>query len=709
MPLLELKELKRLGYGFGIRQQAMLATAYQTAEGDIPSPRDTAALVDKLGSCLPDGNGAGLFAAGDSLSFVDPANWAGALQRRARIPVFASPILLSRRPAEGGGETISCLFPYADMEAARMALVFMVELVNGFCDAAAKGETGPALDTVATRVDEVVGKLSARAPNGVNTYRICEAAFHERIPFSMFFRDMLLLGEGVRLRRMLSTITDEVSAIGVAIARNKMQTAMSLRQAGFPTVRHAAATSEDHAVTLAGQTGFPTVVKPADADGGAGVSAGLMTEAGVRTAYRAAREVSKNVIVEAFVTGNNYRVHVCNGRIVKTTLRRPGGVEGDGVSSIRDLVEGQKDSAQSQRRRLERGRYLLELDEEAQELLAEAGLSEASVPAAGEFIALRRRSNVSTGGTTTDVKGTLHPDNEDLFRRAANLLGLDFAGIDYISPDISKSWCEVPSAICEINAQPQLGNDLNPTLYNELLREYLGSARVPWVLVLGGDGASVRTRSLGERIRKSVDQRASPAVVASASGVWSGASRISGAQGTLAAACESVLLGRFAAAAVVVADPSLVIGCGLPTEDLEFVVLTNEPRASASDFELCRKLVGPHIRKGLLLEPGDPALPVLRAQLPAQKLFLVSPGPADQSLVAHLSEGGRAVWLESKDGSSECRVVMGAGDTRVSLGSVGGAGTDARIVWDALVARVIQVHLPAPGKPADLQQGSMSK
>ena len=36
------------------------------------------------------------------------------------------------------------------------------------------------------------------------------------------------------------------------------------------------------------------------------------------------------------------------------------------------------------------------------------------------------------------------------------------------------------------------------------------------------DGAAVRTRSLGERIRKSVDQRASPAVVASASGVWSG-------------------------------------------------------------------------------------------------------------------------------------------------------------------------------------------
>ncbi len=705
MPLLELKELKRLGYGFGIRQRGVLANARQAPAADFLSSQGALALAEKVRSCLPETDGAPMFAGGDGLSFLDLAHWAGALQRRARMPVFAPPVMLSRGPADDGREAISVLVPYTDMEAAGMALRSVIALVNGFHSAAAKGEAATALDAVSAQIDDAVGKLTARAPTGVNNYRICEAAYRERIPFTMFFRDMLLLGEGFRLRRMLSTITDEVSPIGIAIARNKMQTATSLRQAGFPTVKHAAATSEDHAVTLAGQTGFPTVVKPADADGGAGVSAGLMTEAAVRTAYKAAREVSKNVLVEAFVPGNNYRIHVCNGRIVKTTLRRPGGVEGDGVSSIRDLVARQRDSAQSQRRRLERGRYLLELDDEARELLAETGLSDASVPGAGQFIPLRRRSNVSTGGTTTDVHGTLHPDNEALFLRAANLLSLDFAGIDYISPDISKSWCEVPSAICEINAQPQLGNDLNPTLYNELLREYLGGAtRVPWVLVLGGDALSMHTRTLGERVRKAMDQRASPAVVASPTGVWSGSSLISDAQGSLMAACESVVLGRYAAAAVVIADPALVAACGLSTEDLEFVVLTKESRASADAFDLCRNLVAPHIRKGLVLEAGDPAFTALKAELPVEKLFLVCPGPLDDAARAHLSEGGRAIWLESKGEQGASRVVLGAGETRIPLGSL--AAAQPRVLRDAMISRLIQVHLPAAKKPDALRQGN---
>jgi len=707
MPLLELKELKRLGYGFGIRQRGLLAKANQAPAAEFPSSKDMMALAEKVRSCLPDGDSVPALAAGDQLSFIHLVHWAILLQRLARIPVFAQPIPMPSRPGEGGRQWVGALVPHVDVDTARIALDWAVGLVNAFAEAAAKDEATAALDAVPAQVNEVVGKLGERAPTGVNTYRICEAAYQERIPFAPFFRDVLLLGEGIRLKRMLSTITDTVSPIGVAIARNKMQTAQALRQAGFPTVQHAAATSEDHAVTLAGKTGFPTVVKPADADGGAGVSAGIMTEAAVRAAYKAARKVSQNVIVERFVAGNNYRVHVCNGRIVKTTLRRPGGVDGDGVTSIRDLVGRQKDDPQSQRRRLERGRFLLDIDDEARELLAEMGLTEDSVPRSGQFVPLRRRSNVSTGGTTVDVHGTLHPDNEAMFVRAAHLLGLDFAGIDYITPDISKSWCDVSSAICEINAQPQLGNDLNPTLYNELLREYLGSAaRVPWVLLLGGDAKSAASRSLGERIRHGMEQRVSPAVLASPAGVWLGTSRIAGGQGSLASACESIVLGRFAAAAVVVADPSLVIAQGLPTEDLDFVVLPNDPRPSAEAFELCRKLVAPHIRKGLLLEVGDPAFGILKSELPADKLFLVCPGAADDEVRAHLAGGGRAVWLESTEESAEIRVVLGAGQTRLPLGTLRAAGGDRRAIRDVMIARVIEVYLPARKKPAETQQGN---
>lgn len=706
MPLLELKELKRLGFGFGIRQRGLLARASQAPAAEFPSGRDMMALAEKVRSCLAGGDSAPVLAEGDQWAFIDLVQWALSLQRLARIPVFAEPVPMPGQPGEGGRQWVGALVPHVDVDAARIALDWAVGLVNAFAEAAAKGETAAALDAVPAKVNEAVGKLGAYAPTGVNTYRICEAAFKERIPFALFFRDVVLLGEGVKLKRMLSTITDTVSPIGVAIARNKIQAASALRQAGFPTVQHAAARSEDHAVTLAGQTGYPTVVKPADSDGGAGVSAGLVTEAAVRAAYKRALEVSKTVLVETFVPGHNYRVTIYNRRIVKTTVRRPGGVDGDGVSSIRDLVAGMRNDPQSRRRRQERGRFLLELDDEARELLVEMGMTEESVPPEGHFVPLRRRSNVSTGGTTNDIRGTLHPDNEAMLLRVADLLGLDFAGIDYISPDISKSWNDVKSAILEVNAQPQLDNDLNPTLYNEVLRDYLGSSgRLSWVLVLGDDAKSAESRSLGERIRHGMEQRVSPAVLASPAGVWLGSARIADGQGSLASACESVALGRFAAAAVVTADPSAIVAQGLPTEDLDFVVLTNDPRPSAEVFELCRKLVAPHIRKGLLLEVGDPAFGILKAELPANKLFLVCPGSADETVWTHLAGGGRAAWLESAEGSAEIRVVLGAGETRLPLGTLRAPGGDRRAIRDVMIARVIEVYLPAKKKTGEAQQG----
>ncbi|MGE0667778.1 MAG: hypothetical protein AB7O49_14585 [Sphingomonadales bacterium] len=701
MSLLEIKEIKRLGYGFGVRQAALLAVIT-----GVPPKTEAAPLAARVRSILTDADGDEGAAPDATMLPREVAAWASSLQRRARLPVFDRVRQLTRRETGDGAVETTLLIPFIDLEAARSALAWAVGLANRFDDAGAGGDTAPVLESVGSTIDAEVEKLTPRVPTGVNSYRICEAAYQEKIPFSLFFRDVVILGEGVRLKRMLSTITDDVSAIGVSIARNKMQTAMALRQAGFPTVRHSAATSEDHAAELANKSGYPTVVKPADADGGAGVAAGLMTEAAVREAYRDAHKVSKNVIVEGFVEGNNYRVHVCNGRIMKTTLRRPGGVDGDGVSSIRELVTRHEEDPQARRRRLERGRFLLELDDEARQLLGETGMTEDSVPAAGQFVPLRRRSNVSTGGTTTDVRGSLHPDNEAMFKRAAALLGLDFAGIDFISPDISRSWLEVPSAICEINAQPQLGNDLNPQLYNELLREYLGgNGRIPWVYVLGDNAAAQEASALAERIRAAMHKRVAPAVLVSSGGVRIGKSRIAGDADSLSSGCTSVVLGRYAAAAVVVCDPTLVVSNGLSTPDLDFVVLPKS-EGVREHLELSLQMLLPQVRKAVVVEVGDPTLAILRKSVPASLILLVSPRPMDAAVEAHLAAGGRAIWLDSLNDAGEGPVELGSGSKRIRLGTLKGSGLDEKKIRDLMIARLIEVQLPQPPKPAAPEKGA---
>jgi D-alanine-D-alanine ligase-like ATP-grasp enzyme len=50
----------------------------------------------------------------------------------------------------------------------------------------------------------------------------------------------------------------------------------------------------------------------------------------------------------------------------------------------------------------------------------------------------------------------VHPDNVEMFIAARKALGLALAGIDFITPDIAKSYKDVRCVINEINRAPML-------------------------------------------------------------------------------------------------------------------------------------------------------------------------------------------------------------------------------------------------------------
>src|SRR5690606_8124879 len=124
-----------------------------------------------------------------------------------------------------------------------------------------------------------------------------------------------------------------------------------------------------------------------------------------------------------------YRIVVFRGKAIWAKERRPAGVTGDGKSTIRELVAAVNADPR-------RGSDVyaplkkLRLDEEAEKLLARDGLTFDSVPQGGAFVPLRRRANVSAGGTPVAVTDRMHPDNARAAERAAELVGLDLAGVD---------------------------------------------------------------------------------------------------------------------------------------------------------------------------------------------------------------------------------------------------------------------------------------
>jgi len=122
-------------------------------------------------------------------------------------------------------------------------------------------------------------------------------------------------------------------------------------------------------------------------------------------------------------------------------------------------------------------------------MLSKQSLTWDSVPAADEFVPLRSTANVSRGGLTEEVPlASVHQDNIAMAERAVAAIGLDIAAVDFITPDISRSWLDVGGAILEVNAQPQFGQDAANAIFSKFFPD---QGRIPIGLVCGpADGTS---------------------------------------------------------------------------------------------------------------------------------------------------------------------------------------------------------------------------
>ena len=125
-----------------------------------------------------------------------------------------------------------------------------------------------------------------------------------------------------------------------------------------------------------------------------------------------------------------------------------------------------------------------ELEARTKELLLEQAVTLSSIPDLGCFISLRRSANVTSGGRPVDNFEQAHPDNAALAEQVARLFRLDIVGIDFICPDISRSWHEVGGAVCEVNGQPQFTSTRAAIIPQIIAGLVKGRGRIPVVVIL---------------------------------------------------------------------------------------------------------------------------------------------------------------------------------------------------------------------------------
>src|SRR5438034_8071457 len=159
-------------------------------------------------------------------------------------------------------------------------------------------------------------RLAERRAFGPSTQALIDEAAGRDIPWIRLNEQSLVqLGQGKYQRRIRATMTSMTGALAVDIAGDKKLTTQLLAAAGLPVPRGEIVRTEEEAVASARRIGFPVVTKPIDGDHGRGVGLDLRDEEAVRHAYRESRKEARRplVVVESFVTGNDYRVLVIGG------------------------------------------------------------------------------------------------------------------------------------------------------------------------------------------------------------------------------------------------------------------------------------------------------------------------------------------------------------------------------------------------------------
>lgn len=297
---------------------------------------------------------------------------------------------------------------------------------------------------------------------GPSTRSIVNAAVARGIPARRLNDGSLVrLGQGAKQRRIIAAETDSTSAVAEAIAQDKELTRMLLDEGGVPVAEGRPVADAADAWAAAQEIGAAVVVKPRDGNQGRGVSVNLTTREEIERAWHIARAESSAIVVERFVPGADYRLLIVGGKLVAAAHRRPPMVIGDGVSTVRQLVDRVNEDP---RRCGDHACSLspIQIDAVALAVLAEQGLDPQSVPGHEQTIFLRNNANLSTGGTAEDVTDIVHPDVAARAIDAARIVGLDIAGIDIVADDIAVALEGQQGAIIEVNACPGLRMHLEP-------------------------------------------------------------------------------------------------------------------------------------------------------------------------------------------------------------------------------------------------------
>lgn len=217
--------------------------------------------------------------------------------------------------------------------------------------------------------------------------------------------------------------------------------------------------SDEYIARVFAELQAPVVVKLTNNSHGDGVIVGATTAKAcsnyVRELYTSAHYKKEGtVLIEEMFVGKEFRIVATRDRVLGIMHRIPASITGDGVHSIKELIELKN---QLPIRNIDHMLYPhITWDAEMAEIVAGQAMDEDSIPANEQKVVLRKISNVMAGGDAIDYTDRVHESVKQIAIEAIRAIpGLKFGGLDFMTVDEAIQQTKDTYTIIEINSAPE--------------------------------------------------------------------------------------------------------------------------------------------------------------------------------------------------------------------------------------------------------------
>lgn len=240
------------------------------------------------------------------------------------------------------------------------------------------------------------------------------------------------------------------------IYAKKLMMANGIKTANYVEIDTRMPKNEVNAL-LKSLVGKKIVVKPKSSNYGRGITVLKedVTLDKIKAAVKMAFKEDSSIFIEDYAPGKEYRFLVVDGKCLSVVWRRPASVVGDGIHTIRELIEIKK-----QIPRFRKINKDIPINEAMLQYLKEQNITLDTIPKDGERVWIQKVSNASMGGEPIAVTEDVPDYLKAVAEKMADIFHAKICGIDFIIDDMDKPQDYI---ILEINDNPGIFLNEVPT------------------------------------------------------------------------------------------------------------------------------------------------------------------------------------------------------------------------------------------------------